>query len=147
MPGQGIPSTSSSTLPKGSGLVLVVDDEASVRHYTKRLLERAGFQVLTASDGSEGIEFFKSHLDEVKIAVVDMSMCNMDGLETMRRLREFRPSIPVVIMSGYNESQVQERPGGRETSGYIQKPFRPGEFLSMVCGIVNPPAGDRTATA
>lgn len=115
----------------------MVDDELCVRHYAKRLLERGGFQVQTVSDGREGVEFFKQHIDEVKAAVVDMSLSEMNGLEIMHRLRECQPHIPVFIMSGYNESSVRDRPGGKDVTAYIQKPFKAVEFLTLIVSAIN----------
>ncbi len=118
------PAPSDSEL-RGDGLVLVVDDEESVRFVAKRMLERAGFEVVAVAGGEEALEVFRERGTDIRAALVDMTMPGLDGRETLAALRELDPSVPIVISSGYDAQKANERLGDqRKPSGFIQKPYR-----------------------
>lgn len=112
----------------GSGTVLLVDDEERVRAVAKRMLEKFGFDVLTAADGKEALEVFRAHRAAIKLVLLDLTMPEMDGQETLRRLRAIDTAVPVVISSGYNAQNVTRRFVGREVAAFIQKPYRLSEL-------------------
>lgn len=80
-------------------LVLCVDDEAVGLRIRKILLERAGYRVLTAHDGSSGLEIFSAH--PVEAVVLDYSMPGMHGGEVARRMRQTKPEVPILLLSAY----------------------------------------------
>ena len=80
-------------------LVLCVDDEAVGLRIRKILLERAGYKVLTASDGNSGLEVFAAN--PVEAVVLDYSMPGMHGGEVARRMREVKPQVPILLLSAY----------------------------------------------
>lgn len=80
-------------------LVLCVDDEQVGLHVRKLLLERSGFEVLTASDGPSGIRIFAER--PVHAVVLDYAMPGMDGGEVAARMRELKPEVPIVLLSAY----------------------------------------------
>ena len=80
-------------------VVLCVDDEAVGLKVRRILLERAGYQVLTASDGSAGLEIFKTH--SVDAVVLDYSMPGMSGGEVARAMRRLKPDVPILLLSAY----------------------------------------------
>jgi CheY-like chemotaxis protein len=82
-----------------SHLVLCVDDEPVGLQVRKILLERAGYRVLTALDGSEGLEIFAS--EPVEAVVLDYSMPGMHGGEVAARMRQTKPGIPILLLSAY----------------------------------------------
>jgi len=106
----------------GTGLVLVVDDEDTVRNIATRFLEFLGFQTVTASDGSEAVALFPA-LGDVRFVFLDLTMPRMDGVETLRALRSLRPDLRVLIMSGFNTQDVAFRFGDDPFVDFIQKPF------------------------
>ena len=108
---------------RGSGTILVVDDEETVRTVAKRMLEHWGFDVLTATDGRAALRVFRAQQDEIKFVLLDMTMPHMGGEETFRELRRIKPSVRVAMMSGYNEQEVTSRFAGKGLAGFIQKPF------------------------
>ena len=82
-----------------SNLVLCVDDEAVGLQVRKILLERAGYRVLTASDGPTGLEIFSS--EPVEAVVLDYSMPGMHGGEVAVRMRQAKPQVPILLLSAY----------------------------------------------
>ena len=91
---------------EAGGTVLLVEDEEIMRNMAPTMLARLGFKVFTAKDGVEAGEVFQKHLNEIRVVVSDLSMPRMDGWETLSALRQIRPDIPVVLVSGHDESQV-----------------------------------------
>lgn len=118
--------------PLGQGIVLVVDDEPSVRTVVKRMLEKAGFHVLTACDGREGLERFKEHADEICLVLLDMTMPRMNGEEVFREIKKIRDDIRVILSSGFNEQDATNRFAGKGLAGFIQKPFQFEKLLGKI---------------
>ncbi len=121
---------------RGEGLVLVVDDEEIVRSTAERVLEALGFEVLLASDGREGLETFRSHADQVRVVLLDMTMPERDGRETFTALRRLRPDVRVILSSGYNEQEVTSAFAGEGLAGFIQKPYAPHQLAAVLRGIL-----------
>ncbi len=109
---------------RGSGTVLIVDDEAVVRRAADRMVRRLGFASLTARDGAEALEIYEAYRDEVVLVLLDLAMPVMDGEEAFRKLRCIREDLPVLLSSGYGEDHAASRFAGQGLSGFIQKPYR-----------------------
>ena len=106
----------------GEGLVLVVDDEESVRTLAARMLETFEFRVITANDGREGVEKFTENAEAITAVLLDVTMPVMGGLEVLDRIRVIRPDVPVLFMSGYmREGQLHNLDSATD---YLQKPFK-----------------------
>ena len=109
---------------KGSGTLLVVDDEEAVRNVARMMLERVGFTVLTAADGRAGLEVFQQRADEIAGVLLDLTMPHMNGEEAFRGMRRIRADVPVILASGYSEQDTSAQFAGKGIAGFIQKPFR-----------------------
>jgi len=107
----------------GEGPVLVVDDEPVVRRALGRMLQLLGFEMIEAAGGAEGIEIFRRNAGRIRAVILDLTMPNLDGVETLRRLRQVDPDAFVVIASGYAEAEVEARFRGKAPDGFVQKPF------------------------
>ncbi|MGA3163137.1 MAG: PAS domain S-box protein [Verrucomicrobiota bacterium] len=112
-------------------LVLVVDDEAHVREVIQQLLEKHGYRVATAAEGSEAMKFFTQHRAEIKAVVTDLMMPGMDGAALIRALRHLDPRLPILIMTGMGE---QTDIKGIQSLGLpvLLKPFVRGELLTAL---------------
>ena len=108
---------------KGSGTILVVDDEGAVRKTVARMLELMGFATLQAMDGEEGIEMFRAHAADVSLVMLDLTMPKLDGEQTYAELRRVRPDVRVVLMSGFNQQEAIARFTGKGLASFLQKPF------------------------
>ncbi|NTW98786.1 MAG: PAS domain S-box protein [Geobacteraceae bacterium] len=115
----------------GNGTVLLVDDEETVRSIGTEMLKELGFTTITANNGREAVEVFKNTPD-IAFAILDLTMPHMDGEQCFRELRLLDPDFKVVISSGYNEQEVTQKFIGRGLAGFIQKPYRLSELMSVV---------------
>ena len=130
------PPVSSVSTWKGSGLVLVVDDEETVRSVAQLALERHGFSVLLASDGMEALRVYDAEERDIALVVLDLTMPRMGGEETFRELRKRDGTLRILLSSGYNEQETTHRFSGRGLSGFIQKPYTTTELLERVKAIL-----------
>lgn len=119
-------------LKMGNGTVLVIDDEESARIVAQKVLSRFGYKVLTARDGLEGIQIFEHNLDKICVVLLDMTMPNMNGERTLEHLRKLHGKIPVLISSGYDESETFGRFSGQGLAGFIQKPYQPTALIEKL---------------
>jgi CheY-like chemotaxis protein/HPt (histidine-containing phosphotransfer) domain-containing protein len=102
--------------------VLVVDDESSIRSFAGALLADLGYQAVLTDSGRAAVQLLLQDPDDIAAVLLDMTMPGMSPEETFRLMREIRPSLPVVILSGELESAVRQRFGPNTIAGYISKP-------------------------
>jgi len=117
---------------RGGGLILVVDDEESVRALATHILQRAGFEVVTASNGREAVEVYAGRRRDVRLVLLDMTMPHMDGEATFRALRELDPEAQIVVSSGYSKQEVAAQFAGQGLAGFVQKPYKTDDLLGKV---------------
>jgi len=120
-----------------SGTVLVVDDEQHVRHVCRRILERLGFQVVTAADGQQALTRFEQEAGRFRCVLLDLTMPGMDGVATFHQLKRIRPDVKVILFSGYDESDAVHRFVGEGLAGFIQKPFGVQELQDKLEAILD----------
>jgi PAS domain S-box-containing protein len=121
---------------RGTGTVLVVDDEITVRNVTKRMLAKAGLEALTAADGEEGLKVFLSNREAIRLVILDMTMPRMDGAEAFEQIRRIDTEVPVLLMSGYSEAEATQKFEAPGLSGYLQKPFGTSTLLGKIQSIL-----------
>ena len=108
---------------RGTGTILVIDDEEVVRQIARSALTRYGYTVLTAENGPQGIEILRESAARVSLVLLDMTMPLLSGEETLQQLHAIRPDVPVLLCSGYHEVEFEQRFAGHGSAGFIQKPF------------------------
>lgn len=111
--------------------VLVVDDEDSLRELAAKLIEKRGYEVLTAASGNDALAVLKSGV-AVDLVVLDVVMPGLDGLETLKQIRTLKAGLSVILLTARDEDA--EVMGGYEQGAdyYITKPLRPAELLNIV---------------
>jgi two-component system, cell cycle sensor histidine kinase and response regulator CckA len=134
-------SSHHSAAPSATGTILVIDDEWIVRETAKRALTSHGFDVLVANDGAEAIDIVKRHSCEIALVVLDLSMPGMSGEELLPELRRIRPSLKVVVSSGYSEFETMALFEGQQVSGFVQKPYTSGGLTAIVRSMLGRPSG------
>jgi two-component system cell cycle sensor histidine kinase/response regulator CckA len=145
--GTMVTTATNNKLERFSGKALLVDDEADVRRVTRRMLERLGVQVVEAGDGKDGLEVFKREGDSFVGVLLDLTMPDMDGLETYGRLLDIRPGLPALLISGYGIEEMKDRLREYPCMMLVQKPFGREELVKGLSDIGWPHATDKTDTA
>ena len=107
-----------------SGTVLVVDDEKTILKICVTMVEHCGLKAITAHNGADAVDTFRLHRDEIDLVLMDLTMPNMDGVTAMSELRKIRPDIKIILSSGFNEQEIDERVSLQYPSGFIRKPYR-----------------------
>src|SRR3989304_4138964 len=110
----------------GTRQILVVDDEESIRWALRKALEREGYLVVLAPDGVEGLT--RAADPSIDLVLMDIKMPGTDGLETLSRIKEARPELPVIIMTAFATLQAAVQAMKRGAYDYITKPFDFGEL-------------------
>ena len=116
----------------GSGRVLLVEDEDSVRSFAIRALKRQGYDVIEATSGAEGLEKFEEVGGQVDLVVSDVVMPEMDGPSMLNELRKQRPDIKIIFMSGYPDDAFKRNLNPGETFAFLAKPFTLPQLAAKV---------------
>ncbi len=126
---------------RGSGTVLVVDDEEIVRLTAKAALESVGYNVALACDGAEAVETFGRIAPDVALVLLDMTMPGISGEETLRRLRAVRPDVLVVLSTGFGEVEAAHRFADQGLAGFLHKPYNVATLAEKVRTVIAAQAG------
>lgn len=113
---------------RGTGCILVVDDENSMRVTAKATLESLGYRVLLAEDGLQGIEVFTENIEAIDAVILDMIMPKMNGRDCFCTLRKLAPSVRVILASGFTREEDLAGMKAEGLCGFIQKPFLSAEL-------------------
>lgn len=119
---------------KGSGTVLLVDDEETVRGIGAEMLREMGFNVVTANDGREAMEIYRASAD-IGFVILDLTMPHVDGEQCFRELRTLNPDVKVIMSSGFSELEVTQKFVGKGLAGFIQKPYKFSTLRECVIGL------------
>jgi|HubBroStandDraft_5_1064220.scaffolds.fasta_scaffold24521_4 two-component system cell cycle sensor histidine kinase/response regulator CckA len=122
------------------GTILLVDDNMHIRRLAKVHLERAGYTVITAADGEEGLHVYERHRSCVVLLLTDVAMPKINGLELADRVQGMDSNLPVVLMSG-------DAPYEYRDLEWLAKPFAPTELIEMVRRAMSASAQPQRAVA
>ena len=109
-----------------------------MRLLAQRVLERQGYQVMTAEDGKAAMEVVKEHA-EIRAVLLDLAMPVMSGDTAARLLHELRPDLPLILSSGYSESEAMERFGSDLIAGFLQKPYTAQQLTARLAAVLAMP--------
>jgi two-component system cell cycle sensor histidine kinase/response regulator CckA len=127
-----VTATPAVTRPVGTETVLVVEDEQAVRNIARRILEGAGYAVLTAASGGEALLTCERHPSEIHLVLTDVVMPQMSGKDLVDRLASIRPGVRAVFMSGYTGEVILKHGLLEAGTQFIGKPFTQAELLQKV---------------
>jgi PAS domain S-box-containing protein len=108
---------------RGSGRILIVDDEATIRNTLSRMLTVLGFSPVLAMDGAEAVGMFRAAPSDFALVLLDLTMPRLSGEQTLVELRKIRDDVRVVVMSGYNRQEALVQFTGKGVANFLQKPF------------------------
>jgi len=110
--------------------VLVIDDEGTVRISCERILEEEGDEVILTNRGEDGLARLEG--EDFDAVLLDLMMPGVGGLETLRRIRERKPRLPVVVITGYATPEVEEQCRESGATAWLPKPFGPDELVAAL---------------
>jgi signal transduction histidine kinase/ActR/RegA family two-component response regulator len=113
----------SRSVPQGTEMILLVEDEDQVRAILKHILEGQGYHVLSASNGEEAFSISQDLERDIKLMITDVVMPQMSGRELAERVLAVRPNLPVLFMSGYTDDAIVRHGLLDEKLNFLQKPF------------------------
>ncbi|OQY05184.1 MAG: hypothetical protein B6I22_07895 [Desulfobacteraceae bacterium 4572_123] len=123
-------------LVEGQGTILLVDDEKMIIGVGQQMINRLGYDALTAGSGKEAIEIYKENRDNIDLVVLDMIMPVMGGGETFEKLKEIDSNVRVLLSSGYSLNSQASEIMAKGCAGFIQKPFYMNEFSQKIAEIL-----------
>jgi len=142
-PSPGILKPPPAAIPSGSGeLVLVVDDEESIRRITRQTLEAFGYRTLLAANGEEAVFLYMARRDEVAVVLTDMMMPVMDGAVTIARLKEINPEVRIIASSGITSNRDIANDAVKGTLHFLQKPYTAERLLNCLKEVLCEPLRD-----
>ncbi|MBX7245013.1 MAG: response regulator, partial [Candidatus Sumerlaeaceae bacterium] len=122
---------------KGSGRILVVDDDETVRNVATRILKSKGFEVTVARDGREGLDIYDKTPEDFRLVLLDMTMPGMSGEEVFRELKGRNSRLPILLSSGYAEQDVTGKLKDIHPEAFIQKPYRADQLTATVKSLLS----------
>lgn len=129
--------TLQTDLPLGNGeLILVVDDEESIREITRGTLEAFGYAVLTANDGTEALAIYADKKNEIAVVLTDMVMPFMDGPATIRALQRMNPQVRIIAASGLGTAQRVGEGLLEGVSVFLSKPYTAEKLLKTLAQVL-----------
>jgi CheY-like chemotaxis protein len=127
-------------LPHGTGeLLLIVDDEYSIRDITRQTLEAFGYRVVTARDGIEAVALFAAQPREITLVLTDMMMPQMDGEATIRVLRRINPGVHIIAASGLEVVENVAKAAKAGVPDFLPKPYTADTLLRRVREVLDRP--------
>ena len=125
----------------GGGLVLVIDDELAIRQTVARMLEWLGFRTLQAADSTAGFALIAQHSAEIVGVLLDMTMPGLNGEEMVREMRRRELTMPIILMSGYHQTDAINRLMTSGSLGFLHKPFTLEELQTTLTLYVSAAVG------
>jgi len=125
-------TTEFTTLKGGTETILLAEDEISIRKFTKNVIEKFGYKVIDAFDGEDALEKFRDNKDNIQLLILDVGMPKKTGSDAYKEIKNIRPDIKVIFISGYNPDILHKKGVLKEGLNFIAKPFLPTELLRKV---------------
>ena len=126
------PAEAAAKLIKGSGTLLIVDDEDLVLDVAANMLEKLGYTVLKAQNGTEAVNIFEKYQDQIRMVVLDIIMPDMGGGEVYDKIKMINPDVKVLLSSGYSVDGQAIDLLERGCDGFMQKPFTMEELSGKI---------------
>ena len=119
--------------------ILVVEDNGALRRLMMRILSGSGYAVLEAPNGAQGVELFRQHSPAVDLAIIDMVMPGMSGLDVAAEIERHQPGMNILYISGFASSVAMESIGQRSPDRVLIKPFDAAQLIERVTTLLKPP--------
>jgi two-component system CheB/CheR fusion protein len=117
---------------RGSGTLLVVDDDEVIRSFSRAALEKHGYRVLLARDVPEAVRLFQERPLEIGLVLIDLAMPGMEGPQTLDRILASRPDTPLVLSGGLQDQRAERRLSGKRIAGFLPKPYTARQLAERI---------------
>jgi signal transduction histidine kinase/CheY-like chemotaxis protein len=134
--GSGDLSDVGSPVSSGQGVILVVEDEPTIRMVLRKGLEQVGYQVIESVDGVDGFGAFVRHRSVISAVLLDLTMPRMNGDQVFEEIHKLAPEVPVILMSGYSQKEATSAIAGKGLAGFLSKPCSVKEVQSIVSRVI-----------
>ncbi|MBN1307610.1 MAG: response regulator [Chitinispirillaceae bacterium] len=123
-------------LQKGSGTIMIVDDEELIRDMAAEMLQHLGYDAIPCKDGQEAVEYYRKNNEKVDLIIVDMIMPRMGGVDCVTEIRKINPDARVIISTGYSLVRDSQKIMAKGVDGFIQKPFEEQELSHLIAQVL-----------
>ncbi len=123
-------------IPKGTGRVLLVDDEEMLVTMGRQMLEELGYEVTATTDSSDALELFRVRPDQFDLIITDMTMPGMTGVDLAKELLGIRPELPIILCTGYSELITEEKARAMGIQGFAQKPLSLQHLANLIAQVL-----------
>ena len=124
-------------MPAGHETVLLVEDESSILHLVKRMLQKNGYRVLTASTPDEAIRLMERHSSDIHLLITDVVMPDMNGRDLAQRLQQINPDLKCLFMSGYTADVIAHHGVLDPDMNFIHKPFSLHDLMVKIHSVLH----------
>jgi CheY-like chemotaxis protein len=121
---------------RGSGCILVIDDEPSFLGISKAILRDLGYSVVTCPNGWEAVDYYRKNHGDVDLAIIDLMMPELSGCDCFRELKKINPAVRAIISTGYGRNSEVEAALKEGVCDFIQKPFESARLSQVLSGIL-----------
>jgi signal transduction histidine kinase len=133
------PQSGPPPVPKrGSETILLVDDKAMIRDVGRSILKGYGYRVLLAEDGREAVAIYRRDQDKIALVILDLTMPQLSGRDTLRELIRINPKVRVLFACGYSAEHMPDF-GKDNVAGFVDKPYKPEELANTVRSVLDKP--------
>lgn len=131
------PSPAEQTEPTpGHGRILLVDDEEVVRATSAELLRHMGYDVVTASDGQEAVEYYRQFGHRIDLVILDLVMPRLGGGDCFRALKALNPNIEAILSTGYGLNETAQQLLDEGMAGFLQKPYQIRDLSEVIARVL-----------
>ena len=131
-PQQLLKSVEQENIPGGHETLLIVEDEETLLEMLKVAVEGKGYRVITANDGLQALEVYRSRKDEIDLVVTDIGLPKITGELLFGELKKLNPSVKVILVSGYIDVNLKSEILKAGVKEFIQKPYFPDDALKKI---------------
>jgi CheY-like chemotaxis protein len=116
------------------GTILLADDESVIRNFARTALRKCGYEVILAEDGGVAVDLFRRFRDLISLVILDFAMPVMNGDEAFEKMRALSPHIPILLSSGFSQSEAAGKFRGGRLAGFLGKPYTAPQLVEAVRG-------------
>jgi CheY-like chemotaxis protein len=121
----------------GSGCILIIEDEEIVRATAVNILFDLGYEIITATNGEDGLEAFKANISRIDLVLLDMVMPKMNGMDCFRKIKKISPDMKIILSSGFARNTDINQLFKEGLNDFIKKPYRRASLSTTIAKVLN----------